>query len=90
MTNLLKALRTSLEVFRMVYKGWEVNSYEKFEDNGVYLEGTIWYDRGNTGLHTGNSGWNVSRKGRTYTKLYKNPYEAVVFTECLVKNKLNE
>ena len=74
--NLLKALRVSFEVFRMVYKGWEVNSYEKFEDNGMYLEGTIWYDRGNTGLHSGSSGWNISRKGYSYSTYYKTPYEA--------------
>ena len=85
--NLLKALRVSFEVFRMVYKGWEVNSYEKFEDTGMYLEGTIWYDRGNTGLHSGSSGWNISRKAYTYSHHYKTPFEAIPEVEKLVANK---
>lgn len=84
MKRLLKALRVAFEAFKMVYKGWEVNSYEKFEDSGKYLEGTVWYDRGNTGLQSGISGWNISRKGYTYSRLYKTPFEAIPEVERLV------
>ena len=53
----------------------------------MYLEGTIWYDRGNTGLHSGSSGWNISRKAYTYSHHYKTPFEAIPEVEKLVANK---
>ncbi len=90
MKNLLKALRVAFEAFKMVYKGWEVNSYEKFEETGKYLEGTIWYNRGNIGLQSGISGWNISRKAYTYSRLYKTPFEAIPEVERLVAKRNND
>jgi hypothetical protein len=34
MKNLIKALRVAFEAFKMVYRGWTITGYEKFEDNG--------------------------------------------------------
>ena len=87
MKKLTKALRVAFEVFKMVYRGWEVNQYEKFEENGKYLEGIIWYDRGNTGLQLGISGWYISKDCCTFLQKYKTPFEAIPEVEKLVANK---
>lgn len=75
MKNLLKALRVAFEAFKMVYRGWEVNRYEKFEENGKYLEGTIWL---------GISGWYISKDCCTFLQKYKTPFEAIPEVERLV------
>lgn len=84
MSKLLKALKAGIEAFRMVYKGWTVDEYKKYDKDGYYIEASIWYDRIMPYDETP-VGWNVSRKGYTYTKLCKTPFEATIFADKLIQ-----
>lgn len=90
MSNLLLALKAGIQAFKMVYKGWCVEEYKKYDKNNYYIDATIWYDNGNFNMWLHDkvkTGWNVSRKGRTYTELYKTPYEAIIFAEKLIEKE---
>ncbi len=89
MSRLLKALKAGIEAFRMVYRGWTVDEYKKYDKDDYYVEASIWYDIGHPWRllygKTASTGWNVSRKGYTYTKLCKTPFEATIFADKLIQ-----